>query len=857
MQKRKSISTFSIVVFSLCLFIIPAITGAKGATYYVRSDGNDDSSGISWETAKKTIQQTISTANNGDTIIVGSSGGHGDGVYTENVNVNKSLIIKSESGYATTTVVAADTSDHVFEITVSNVTIGGEDCGFSIYGATRWGNAGIYLVENANGCVIQENRCGWDSTHTNYYGIYFSNSYSNTIVGNTANFNISDGIYINQSKDDILTDNICNFNGQSGLYIYYSTDNILRGNTLSGNRFNLRIDSGDISQYIHDIDASNLVEGKPIYYWVNQHDKQIPPDAGYVGVVNSNNITVKDLTIKNNMQGIIFAYTTNSRIENVDVSDNNDGIYLSYSYNNTIIGNTAHHNNNHGIYFEWSNNNTVTNNICEGNNSCGIQLSFSSMYNTITNNTCQLNQFRGISLSEGSNKNTFTQNTIISNEYQGINLNCSNNNIFYLNNLSNTKNFYCFKSNNFWHSPTPIFYHYSGGGYHKNYLGNYYSDYTGADDDGDGIGNSVYSISGMTDDSPLMATSDNYSLQAWWLNSDSKMYKDDMSKTIDSVAIGGGSSHIWITDQATLMNIEFSGGDTWTGQIAFTSAPASGHVFTVEIGSSINGSDFNTGGPTATITGDGSDSVFTYQTNASAFTVPEGDYLALRITNNSSSSYAVQTGGAWSYCSAPNGSQDYSLPVELASFTATPGNGIVTLKWLTESEIENLGFNIYRSTSRDSEFVMLNAKLIAGAGSSSERHEYSYIDRDVKSGLTYWYKLEDVDYNGKVKYHGPISVVLGNTPPTEFCLHKNYPNPFNPVTTISYDLAKDVYVELSVYNMLGEKVITLVNGNQPAGSYQLEWDGRDSRGLIVSSGMYLLRINAGNYCKTNKMVFVR
>ncbi|HQM37269.1 MAG TPA: T9SS type A sorting domain-containing protein, partial [Candidatus Marinimicrobia bacterium] len=410
---------------------------------------------------------------------------------------------------------------------------------------------------------------------------------------------------------------------------------------------------------------------------------------------------------------------------------------------------------------------------------------------------------------------------------------------------------------NTWNSPTPIFYNYTGGSYHKNYLGNYYSDYAGTDGDGNGIGNSAYTEGGTTDNYPLMATSDHYSLQAWWLSGDSKMYRADMTKSPGVVAITGGSSQIWSAEEATLANISFSGTDGWTGQVIFTSPIANNDSFKIEIGYSSNGSDFNTGGPNATIIRDGSDSVFTYQTNASAFTVPEGNYLALRITNNSSSNYAVQTGGASSYCSAPNESQDYSLPVELASFNATAGNGNITLKWITESEIENLGFNIYRSTSRDGEFVMLNAKLIAGAGSSSESHEYSYIDRDVKSGLTYWYKLEDVDYNGKTEFHGPISAVLANTTPTEFGLHKNYPNPFNPVTTISYDLAKDVYVELAVYNILGGKVITLVNGNQPAGSYQLEWDGRDSRGLIVSSGMYLLRINAGNYCKTNKMVFVR
>ncbi len=680
MQKRKRVSTFSIVVLTLGLFTFPALTGAKGATYYVSSNGNDDLDGTSWETAYKTIQQAINNSLDYDTIIVGSSGGHGDSVYTENVNVNKRLIIKSESGYATTTVVAADTSDHVFEITASDVTIGGEDCGFSIYNATGEEKAAIFLDSTVTGCTIQGNRCGWDNEHKNYCGILLYSSNTNTISNNTS-------------------------------------------------------------------------------------------------------------------------------------SSSTIGICLLISFNNTISGNTLRSNN------------------------------------------------FGISLAANSNNNTISGNTCNSNSEYGLSLNLSKYNIIYLNNLSNNSDGNTSVSDsptNTWNSPTPIFYNYTGGSYHKNYLGNYYGDYTGPDDDGDGIGNSSYTEeNGTTDNFPLKATSDHYSLQAWWLSGDSKMYRADMTKSPGVVAITGGSSQIWSAEEATLANISFSGTDGWTGQVIFTTPIADKDSFKIEIGYSTNGSDFNTGGPNATIIGDGSDSVFTYQTNASAFTIPEGNYLALKITNNSSNSYSVQTGGASSYCSAPNQSQDYSLPVELASFNATAGNGNITLKWITESEIENLGFNIYRSTSRDGEFVMLNAKLIAGARSSSERHAYSYIDRDVKSGLTYWYKLEDVDYNGKTEFHGPISAVLANTTPTEFGLHKNYPNPFNPVTTISYDLAKDVYVELAVYNMLGGKVITLVNGNQPAGSYQLEWDGRDSRGLIVSSGMYLLRINAGNYCKTNKMVFVR
>jgi len=207
-------------------------------------------------------------------------------------------------------------------------------------------------------------------------------------------------------------------------------------------------------------------------------------------------------------------------------------------------------------------------------------------------------------------------------------------------------------------------------------------------------------------------------------------------------------------------------------------------------------------------------------------------------------------------------SSDASLPVTLSSFTATAGDGKVALNWSTESEIENLGFNIYRSTKYNppagGQLSMINDQLIPGAGNSSSRHDYEYVDNGLTNGVTYWYKLEDVDYTGNTELHGPISATpIESAFPAEFRLYPNYPNPFNPVTTISYDLPEEGYVELTVYNMRGEKVTTLLKNNQAAGSYKLNWDGTDRNGGIVSSGLYILRIASGSYSRTSKMVFIR
>lgn len=220
--------------------------------------------------------------------------------------------------------------------------------------------------------------------------------------------------------------------------------------------------------------------------------------------------------------------------------------------------------------------------------------------------------------------------------------------------------------------------------------------------------------------------------------------------------------------------------------------------------------------------------------------------------------FAQYTGGSYDGYAMGTSTSDISLPVTLTSFTATAGDGEVTLRWVTESEIENLGFNIYRSTKYNDQFSIINDQLIPGAGNSSQRHEYEYVDRDVTNGIKYWYKLEDVDYSGNTELHGTLSATpMKRAAPKEFRLYPNYPNPFNPVTTISYDLPEDGFVELSIYNMRGEKVTTLTKSNQEAGSYRLNWDGTDQNGEMVASGIYFLRIVRGSYSNTSKMVFIR
>jgi flagellar hook assembly protein FlgD len=97
----------------------------------------------------------------------------------------------------------------------------------------------------------------------------------------------------------------------------------------------------------------------------------------------------------------------------------------------------------------------------------------------------------------------------------------------------------------------------------------------------------------------------------------------------------------------------------------------------------------------------------------------------------------------------------------------------------------------------------------------------------------------------------------GEMEPTTYSLFQNYPNPFNPTTTITYELPQTSNVRLEVFNILGQRVATLVNETQEAGFYQLQWDGRDNNHLRVASGMYLYRIQADKFSSVKKMLLVK
>lgn len=194
-----------------------------------------------------------------------------------------------------------------------------------------------------------------------------------------------------------------------------------------------------------------------------------------------------------------------------------------------------------------------------------------------------------------------------------------------------------------------------------------------------------------------------------------------------------------------------------------------------------------------------------------------------------------------------------TLPVELSSFTANvTANMFVELQWTAETETNMLGYNVYRAeTNSISEASKANFVIIP-AHNASTSIDYTFVDSDVEEGMMYYYWLQSNDLDLTHEFHGPISVEVvqqgqaGDSIPgiglvTE--LIGNYPNPFNPSTTISFSLAEQTPVTIEVFNVLGQKMQTLVSGETYSrGTHSVYWDGKDMYGRDAASGIYLYKM---------------
>ena len=199
-----------------------------------------------------------------------------------------------------------------------------------------------------------------------------------------------------------------------------------------------------------------------------------------------------------------------------------------------------------------------------------------------------------------------------------------------------------------------------------------------------------------------------------------------------------------------------------------------------------------------------------------------------------------------------------SLAAQMGTFEVLfNGDGSRTVNWSTLAENSVAGFNIYRANTLEDERLLVNDALIPAMGSDVNGADYSVVDRGIEMKLDCFYWVENITVDGDNSMHGPFLASGKEEAPDVFALYQNYPNPFNPNTIIEYNLSNDCHVKLDVFNVAGQRIATLMDSFEKAGRRSVSWDGKDSNGSDVVSGVYLYRLTVGSETEFKKMILMR
>jgi C1A family cysteine protease len=193
-----------------------------------------------------------------------------------------------------------------------------------------------------------------------------------------------------------------------------------------------------------------------------------------------------------------------------------------------------------------------------------------------------------------------------------------------------------------------------------------------------------------------------------------------------------------------------------------------------------------------------------------------------------------------------------NIPVELTSFTAINSGSVVQLSWTTETETNNMQFQVERkliNSKTAGDWALIG--YVEGKGTTTEPQQYTYNDNINNITATeIQYRLKQVDFNGEFTYSDVVTV--GDIAPFEFRLDQNYPNPFNPSTRIKYAITNKQFVSLRVYDALGNEIASLVSEEKPSGTYEVEFDANH-----LSAGVYFYKIVTGHFIQTKKMILLK
>ena len=210
---------------------------------------------------------------------------------------------------------------------------------------------------------------------------------------------------------------------------------------------------------------------------------------------------------------------------------------------------------------------------------------------------------------------------------------------------------------------------------------------------------------------------------------------------------------------------------------------------------------------------------------------------------------------------------DCPLPVTLSSFTAVYANGSSLLEWTTQSETNNSGWNVYRSGTNDANaIVQLNGSMIEGAGTTTSPSDYTYEDNsEAVPGNTYYYWIESVDNGGATSLFSTAGVVIpfdedNDDAPDVLDTNgiQNYPNPFNPSTILAYKADDLANAQITIYNTKGQVIRVLSDlPIQSENSGSVEWDGKNTLGESVSSGIYFYKLSANGEQYLKKMILAK
>lgn len=187
------------------------------------------------------------------------------------------------------------------------------------------------------------------------------------------------------------------------------------------------------------------------------------------------------------------------------------------------------------------------------------------------------------------------------------------------------------------------------------------------------------------------------------------------------------------------------------------------------------------------------------------------------------------------------------LPVELTSFNAkVTSDDFIELSWVTATEINNYGFDIQRQYQNS---LWETMGFVEGYGNSNSPKYYSFRDQTVGTG-DYAYRLKQIDLDGQYELSDVVEISVQAS--EELTLNRNYPNPFNPTTVISYSIPNEDHVTLEIFDVLGNKISQLENGYKSAGNYSYEFDATK-----LTSGIYFYTLKTSNFVETKKMLLMK